>query len=128
MTGSERLAARLRAMRSRAAIRRWEGRQRDHARGSWDRLARCLALMRSAWAISDEDAAKLLAGGRAPDPAGLAFEPPRRLFVVTEAELAKLTSARPVALQASAELLGTPNLALIRFGPAAAALSAERER
>ena len=120
MTSSERLAARLRAMRSRVAVRRWEGRQRDHARDSWDRLARCLALMRSAWAISDEDAAALLASGRDPEPAGLAFEPPRRLFVVTEEELAKLTSARPVPLQASAELLRTPNLALIPFGPPAA--------
>lgn len=112
----EGLAARLRAMRSRAAIRGWERRQLAHARGSWDRLARCLALMRSAWAISDEDVATLLASGRVPEPAGLAFEPPRHLFVVTEGELAKLTSARRVVLQASTELLATPNLALVRFG------------
>lgn len=127
MTGSEGLAARLRAIQSRAAVRSWERRQRDHARGSWDRLARCLALMRSAWAISDEDAAALLASGCAPEPAGLAFEPPRHLFVVTEPELAKLASARPIALQASAELLGTPNLALIRFGPPAGEEGADSE-
>ncbi len=127
MTGSERLAARLRAMRSRVAVRRWEGRQRDHARGSWDQLTRCRALMRSAWVINDEDATVLLASGRVPERAGLAFEPPRRLFVVTEAELATLPSARPIALQASAELLSTPNLALVRFGPPAAEEGAASE-
>ena len=115
----ERLAARLQAMRSRAAVRRWELRQLDHARGSWYRLARCLARARSAWAISDEDAAALLAAGRAPEPAGLEFEPPRRLFVVTEAELAALPSARPLVLQASADLLAAPNIALVPFAAAA---------
>src|SRR6185503_17738193 len=110
---ARRLEARVRGMRSRAAILRWELRQLRHASGAWDRFARTLALARSAWAISEEDAAALAASGREPDPAGLAFEPPRRLFVVDEAEVATLKSARPVVLQASAELLATPNLALV---------------
>lgn len=112
---ADRLAARLRQVRSRAAVRRWELRQLDHARGSWHRLVRCLALARSAWAIGDADAAALEARGLEPEPAGLAFEPPRRIFLVSDAELASLPSARPIALQVSAELLAEPNLALVPF-------------
>ncbi|HXT19898.1 MAG TPA: hypothetical protein VN811_10190 [Thermoanaerobaculia bacterium] len=115
MSASDRLGVRLRELRARAAIRRWERRQLGHARGSWDRVTRCLARARSAWTISDADAATLLAGGRLPDPAGLELEPPRRYFFVAEHDLSGLPSARPLALHTSAELLAARNVALVPF-------------
>jgi hypothetical protein len=96
-------------------VRRWELRQLDHAGGVWHRLTRRLAVSRRAWSISDDDASSLLAQGHQPDPAGLALEPPRRFFVVSEADVASLPSAREVRLEASAELLGHSNMALVSF-------------
>lgn len=115
MSSPDHLTARLREVRSRAAIRRWELRQLDHARGSWDRVTRCLARARSAWTISDADAAALLAAGRQPEPAGLELDPPRRYFFIEEPDLASLSSARPIVLQLSAELVAAQNLALVPF-------------
>jgi hypothetical protein len=120
------LAARVRALRGRLAVRRWEQRQLDHAAGAWHRLARRLALARRAWSISDADAAALLAAGHRLDPVGLAFEPPRQIFVLDAdpfAETGPLPDARPlglesaqeVTLQASAELLACRNLLLLPF-------------
>jgi hypothetical protein len=112
---SEALHRRLQAIRSRAAIRRWEARRRDHAAGAWFRVPRLLAYSRTAWAISDADAEGLIAAGHSPDPAGLELEPQRRYFVVDETTLKALTSAREVALQASPELLACRTLALVPF-------------
>lgn len=111
----EGLQRRLRAIRSRAAVRRWEIRQLGHAGGAWFRLQRLLAYAETAWAISDADAEALIAAGHSPEPAGLELEPPRRYFVVDEAALAGLPSAREVLLQASPELLACRTLALVPF-------------
>jgi hypothetical protein len=115
----DRLAARLQEVRSRAAIRRWELRQLDQSRGSWDRVTRCLARARSAWTISDADAVVLIAAGREPEPAGLELDPPRRYWFISQDELPSLPSARPIALQVSTELLAAQNLALVPFCGAA---------
>ncbi len=112
------LTARARAARSQAAVRRWELRQLGHAAGAWHRLARLLTLTRRAWVISDEDAERLLAAGHHPEAAGLAFEPSRRFFLIREQQVASLSDAQEIALQASPELLGYRNLALVQFDEA----------
>jgi hypothetical protein len=56
---SERLHRRLRSLRLRAAVRRWELQQLEHAGGAWFRLARLLAFARSAWAVDEADVASL---------------------------------------------------------------------
>jgi hypothetical protein len=109
------LQRRLRAIRSRAAVRRWEIRQLGHSGGAWFRLQRLLAYAETAWAIGEADAETLIAAGHAPEPAGLELEPPRRYFVVDEAALAGLPSAREVPLRASPELLACRTLALVPF-------------
>ena len=114
-TGAEQRAARVRAIRSRAMVRRWELRQRGHAAGVWDRVAGVLTHARRAWAIQDDDAERLIAAGHSPDPAGLELQPARRLFFLSEAEIASLSSAQPVLLRASVELLNCRNLALVPF-------------
>jgi hypothetical protein len=108
---AESLHRRVREIRSRAAVRRWETRQLDHAAGAWFRMQRLLAYARTAWAISDSDAEGLISAGHPLEPAGLELEPPRRIFVVDEAQLAGLTSAT----EASPELLAFRSLALVPF-------------
>ncbi len=116
MSGSmDSLHARAGAIRSRALVRRWEMRQLGRAAGVWFRLGRLLALSRSAWALSDSDAERLVAAGCSPHPVGLELEPPRKLFVIAEEQLASLASAREVPLRASAEILGCRALALVPF-------------
>lgn len=109
------LSLRLRDLLARAEARRWEIRQLGHAGGAWYRLQRLLAYAETAWAISDADAEALIAAGHSPEPAGLELEPPRRYFVVDEAALAGLSSAREVPLRASPELLACRTLALLPF-------------
>lgn len=112
---TEELHRRVREIRSRSAIRRWEMRQFERAHGAWFRVARLLTYAQSAWAIDESDAEALLASGHAPDPSGLELEPPRRLFLVTGQRLSSLPSARKVALRASPELLAQERLALVPF-------------
>lgn len=112
---SEALQRRVREIRSRAAVRRWEMRQLDRAGGSWFRVARVLTYTRRAWAIGPADVEALLAAGYAPHSAGLDLEPPRKLFLVSEERVASLQSARPVELRASPELLAHRALALVPF-------------
>jgi len=66
--------------------------------------------------ITDGDAAALLEAGCSPEPAGLAFEPPLRWFVVSEEEVRRLSGTREVTLVSSPELLACRNLALVPFG------------
>ena len=113
--GIERLRQRVRSVRSRALVRRWELGQLNLAAGAWYRLARRLTLSRRAWAISDEDADRLQRAGHHPDPVGNELDPPRRLFVVREEHLSGLGEAREVALRSSSELLAHRNLALVPF-------------
>jgi len=112
---SEALQRRVRELRSRAAVRRWEMRQLDRAGGAWFRVARVLAYARRAWTISEEDTATLLAAGHVPDRAGMELEPPRRLFFLSEEQVASLSSARPVKLTASPDLLAHRALVLVPF-------------
>src|SRR6185436_15641506 len=64
---SEKLQARAKAIRSRAAIRAWEIRQHGHARGVWFAIERLFALTSRAWVLSEADEQKLIAAGRRPD-------------------------------------------------------------
>jgi hypothetical protein len=116
MSGSlDSLHARAGAIRSRALVRRWEMRQLGRAAGVWFRLGRLFAFSRSAWALSESDAEALAAAGYTPHPVGLELEPPHKLFVIANEQLASLSGAREVPLRASAEILGCRALALVPF-------------
>ncbi len=112
----DKLHARVREIRARAAIQRYEIRQMKYAGGVWFRLQRLLTFSRQAWTISDADARGLMAAGHEPHPAGLELEPPRRFFILREdGEVTSLRSAREVPLHASTELLVAPAVALVLF-------------
>jgi hypothetical protein len=109
------IAARVKAVRTRARVRRWEYRQRNLAHGAWDRFRAALAHAQAAYAIDDETAQALIAEGYIVDQRGRGLEPPRTLVWVTSARVARLEAARPIALRLDAELLAARYIALIPF-------------
>lgn len=114
-TPNEKLEARARAVRSRAAIRAWEIRQHAHARGAWFEIERLFALTSRAWALSEADVQTLVAAGRRPDDAGLRLQPPRRYFVIEPAEISTLADAREIEVALSSEIVSASALALVLF-------------
>lgn len=111
-------ARRLREHRSRVLIRDFEYRQRHHARGVWFRLRRVLTFAREAYAVSREEADRLIAEGCRPEPGGDDLSPPRVILRVPAARAAALTSARPLAVRLTAELLAAEYLVLVPFDEA----------
>lgn len=111
---------RLRQFRSRQLVRSWEYRQRDLARGVWFRFRRVMADTREAYAVSMAEARELVREGHAVDPIGQALEPPKVIVFAPAARVARLASARPLAVRLSADLLAAECLALVPFGSSAA--------
>jgi len=114
------LQRRLRAAMARLLVRRWELRQRHAAKGAWDRLRRALCDAALAYAAPAEVADEIEAEGLAPLPAGLALEPPRRIFFLPRARVARLPRLRPVPVRLSAQLLSAPAVVLVSFDEVAA--------
>ena len=73
------IAERVKAVRARARIRRWEYRQRNLAHGAWARFRAALAHAREAYAIDDATVAALIAEGFIVDDRGRGLEPPRHI-------------------------------------------------
>ncbi len=109
------LDRRAREVRSRAAIRGWEYRQRHHAKGTWHRLRRLLAEARECWLITEEEAERLLCEGFAAAPVGHELEPPKEIFVLPGDRIAGLSGRRMIRVGLSAELLAARYLALLAF-------------
>ena len=110
-----RLHSRARQVRANALVRRWEYRQRHHARGVWFRLRRLLAEAKSAWRLSEPDALRLIAEGYPPEPVGEQLEPRTVILFVPEERLEKAESRAQIGLRLSAELLHSRFLALVRW-------------
>jgi hypothetical protein len=106
---------RLRRVRSRLAIRAWEYRQREHARGVWFKLRRALADASAAYTISDDDAARLVSEGAAPLAVGHALAPPRTLLVLPLSRVHGVPSARPIPVRLGADLLTARAVILVPF-------------
>ena len=109
------IADRVKAVRARARVRRWEYQQRNLAHGAWDRFRAALAHANAAYAIDDATAAALQDEGYAYDDRGGGLEPPRVLIWITPERAARLSGARPIALRLDAELLAARCLALVPF-------------
>lgn len=110
------LDRRVRQIRSRAAVRAWEYRQRRHADGVWYRLRRVLADAREAWAIPAGEAAALLDEGLPAEPVGSELEPGRTILFVPADRVARIPGRVAVPMRLGPELLGAEYLALVRFG------------
>ncbi|HEY4658608.1 MAG TPA: hypothetical protein VIH11_03770 [Gemmatimonadaceae bacterium] len=108
-------ARRLREMRSRMLVRAFDHRQRRHARGVWFRLRRVLAFASEAYALPRDEAERLIAEGHQPESVGEELAPPRLILFVPRARVARIASARPLALRLNAEMLSAECLALVSF-------------
>ena len=108
---------RLRQLRSRVLVRAWDYRQRRQARGVWFRLRRALANASEAYTVPREEADRLVSEGHAAEPVGLELEPPKLILFVPATRVARIPSARPLAVRLSAELLAAECLALVPFAP-----------
>jgi hypothetical protein len=108
---------RLRELRSRVLVRSFDYRQRRHARGVWFRLRRTLTFAREVYALPPDEVKQLLAEGHRPEPVSRELEPPRVILFVAAARVARIASARPLAVRLSAELLSAEGLALVPFEP-----------
>lgn len=109
------LAYRVKQARARARVRRWEYRQRNTAHGAWFRFRRALAFAETAYAISEADAAHLIAGGALVDCGGRDLEPRRTLVWIRREDAAALESACALTLQLGPALLEPRWIALIPF-------------
>ena len=84
---TEKMRKRVRDIHARAAVRRWEYRQRDRAKGVWFRLRRELTRARAVYVLSAAvaDALERERANRA--SVGDELHPKRKIFWVTDAEL-----------------------------------------
>jgi hypothetical protein len=111
----DRMWARAREVRARAAVRRWSYRQRDHAGGVWFRLRRVLADAKAAYTISDEDARRLVAEGYRPEACGSEITPEKMILFVDEARLSAVASRRAIPIGLGPDFLTASAVALVAF-------------
>jgi hypothetical protein len=108
-------AQRIREIRARVRIRRWEYRQRNLAHGAWLRLRTALAHAEHAFRISDELYAEFVASGGRIDDRGAGQEPPRHIVWISPAQASALDGACELALHLNADMLAAQHLALVGF-------------
>lgn len=106
------LHERLREMKARAAIKKWEARQADLAGGVWLRLQLLLAHSRRALLITAADAGALKNAGFEPHPVGMQLEPAKLLFVIAEERVPPEIAGTDIALR---DVLRAPAAILIPF-------------
>jgi hypothetical protein len=109
---------RVKRLRARAAVRAWEYRQRNLAKGVWFDLRRLLADSASAWSLPEEEARRLLAEGYEAAAVGDRLAPAKLLLVVPEERLRDIPGRTPIPLRLGPELLGARWLALVPFADA----------
>jgi hypothetical protein len=109
-------ARRVKEIRARALVRRWEFRQRRLAHGAWQRFRVALAMAHAAHFVDEATMRDLLAEGFTPDARGLGLEPPRAIVWITPQRASRLGgSSRPLVLRLDAEMLAARHLALVPF-------------
>lgn len=113
--GIELLQRRAREVRSRALIRKWEFRQRHHAKGTWGRLRRVLAETAAAWSVPEREIRRLQAEGYPSEPVGAELEPPKTILWIPQEIAEKLPEAEPLPLRLGPEVLGARFLVLVRL-------------
>ena len=111
----EELERRARQIRSRAAIRAWEYRQRRHANGTWFRFRRVLADAAEAYQVPPAVMDELVATGVRCEPVGMELEPPRRIVFLSRERTQQLPGRQRVALQLGPALLAARDLVLVAF-------------
>jgi hypothetical protein len=109
------MRARAHAVRTRAAIRSWEYRQRDLAAGVWFRIRRVLAEAKEAYTISEADAQQLIGEGCKPEPCGAQLAPEKTIIFVDVARLVQIESRRQMPVRLCPDFLMATAVALVPF-------------
>lgn len=109
------LEHRARQIRTRAAVRVWEYRQRHHAHGVWFRLRRLLTQSREAYSISGDDAQRLLDEGAAPEVVGRELAPTKTIILTEPARLVGIRSKKPIPLRLGRDFLEAPYVVLVKW-------------
>jgi hypothetical protein len=112
-TAHERLHRRAAEVRARSVTRRWEYRQRHHAKGTWFRLRRVLAEARLVFVTNETVARQLLAEGFSAEPVGSELFPPKTLIAVPTARAEQLIESTAIPVRLSPELLAARFLVLV---------------
>ena len=115
MSNSDHLHERLRQMKARAAIQKWEARQVDLAGGVWFHLQLLFASTRRALVITAEEAEMLRNSGFEPHPIGMRLEPAKSFFVLSEEMVPPGVVGSEVPLQEAQRILLAPAAILIPF-------------
>jgi len=109
------LEQRAERVRSRAAVRAWEFRQRSHAKGAWGRFRRLLALSSEVYAVPESFASRLIEEGYSPDRVGRELEPSKTVLIVEAEQFEDVEGARRVPVRLCREVLDARYLALVPF-------------
>lgn len=102
-------------VRSCAAVRAWEYRQRNHSKGVWFRLRRVLADAESAFAIPCSEVKRLKEEGCRIEPVGAEIEPQKMILFVPTARLEQIAEKRRLRVTLDADFFAAPCVALSRF-------------
>jgi hypothetical protein len=113
--GLERMRRRVQGVRTRAAIQRWNYRQRDLAAGVWLRLRRVLADAREAYVVSDDDVRRLVTEGYGPEACGNDISPAKTIVFVDAVRLSALESRRAIPVSLGPEFVAATALVLLPF-------------
>ena len=109
------LHRRLKKLKSRVLIHRWELRQRDYSKGSWFRLRRALSSADEAYSIPAPAAEELESQGLKQLPVGSEFDPPLKMYWVSRLALEQISGHRRLALRLDAAFLRAGAIALVPF-------------
>ena len=111
----ESLYKRAQRVRSRAAVRAWEYRQRKYSKGVWFRLRRVLADAESDFAIPCSEVKRLEEEGCLLEPVGAEIEPQKMILFVPAARLEQIPEKRRLRVTLDTEFFAAPCVALCRF-------------
>ena len=116
---NEPVLAKLRRRAERVKVRRrvrsWEYRQRDLAAGVWFRLRRVLADAKEAYAISEDEARRLVLEGYAAEACGQEISPNKALVFVDQERLTAIEGRTAIRVGLGEDFLGAPAVALLAF-------------
>jgi hypothetical protein len=112
---TQKLELRARRIRSQAAVRAWEYRQRHFSHGLRFRLRLLLAQASEAYALEGAEAQRLLNEGARAETVGLEVEPPKTILFVDRERLGSIEGKRALPMLLSSQLLDAECLALVRW-------------
>lgn len=108
-------ARRVKQVRSRVTVRRWEFRQRHLARGAWHRFRLALAAASEAYAIDERELETFVDEGCRFDDRGAGLDPAKQIVWISAERAATLPAGKRLEMRLDASMLAARRLALVPF-------------